>query len=542
MGARMSRARLAAPSWLAAAALLAATGCGGGGADGAERAPQRAAADRRATDTGDLPDSLTGQRLDWSRCPGTDPAQGPESSPTPLPDGAAWECATMRAPVDYTDPGGDTIGIAMIRARTDAKGDDRIGSLLFNFGGPGGSGVATLPAFGKDYAELNKRYDLVSFDPRGVGDSEGVQCLDDRELDDFFAADAAPRTAGERRAYTDRLKEFADGCEERSGDLLPHLTTTATARDMDLMREVLGDRRLHYFGISYGTELGGVYAHLFPRRVGRALLDAVVDPTGDSEQGALGQAKGFQLALGNYLDHCAESDDCPLGGDKDEAEDRLGRFLDRLRDHPLRTQDPEGRELTQSLAWNGIAQSLYSEDFWPYLTQGLDDAMAGDARDGTVLLSLGDSMNGRNPDGTYSTLQSSLTAINCADSKKRFSEDHVRDSLGDFEDASAVFGPPMAWGMLSCTWWPVRGRQDHPDVSAEGSAPVLLIGTTGDPATPYEGTAHMKDALGDGVGVELTYEGEGHGAYNSGNECVRDKANAYLLDGDVPDDGTTCDA
>ncbi|WP_110946161.1 alpha/beta hydrolase [Streptomyces avicenniae] len=537
----MRRARLVAPSCLALAALLTTAACGGG-TGGADPGSLRPAADGRATDTSDLPDSLTGQRLDWSACPSTDPAQGPETSPTPLPDGAAWECATLTAPLDYTDPEGDTIDLAMIRARTDAKGERRLGSLLFNFGGPGGSGVATLPAFGRDYAELNKRYDLVSFDPRGVGDSEGVQCLDDRGLDAFFAADADPRTARERREFTDRLKDFARGCEERSGDLLPHLTTTATARDMDLMREVLGDRKLHYFGISYGTELGGVYAHLFPRRVGRALLDAVVDPTGDSEQGALGQARGFQLALGSYLDHCTQDDDCPLGGDKDEAEDRLGRFLDRLRDHPLRTQDPEGRELTQSLAWNGIAQSLYSEDFWPYLTQGLDDALSGDARDGTVLLSLGDSMNGRNPDGTYSTLQSSLTAINCADSKARYSVDHVRDRLDQFEDASAVFGPPMAWGMLSCTYWPVRGRHDHPDVEAKGSAPILLIGTTGDPATPFEGTEHMKDALGDDVAVELTYEGEGHGAYNSGNDCVRDKANAYLLDGRVPDDGTTCEA
>ncbi|WP_326598864.1 alpha/beta hydrolase [Streptomyces sp. NBC_01803] len=528
-----------APCLLAAAALLTAVSCSP--SDPVGSAP--AAAGSGPTDTSDLPGSLTGQDLDWSACEPPDPAQGDaQMSPGALPDGAEWECATMTAPLDYADPEGETIDIAMIRARSAARGDKRVGSLLFNFGGPGGSGVVTLPAFGQDYATLHKRYDLVSFDPRGVGDSEGVRCLSDARLDEFFAADPVPDNARQRRALKDRLKEFADGCEESAGDLLPHLTTTATARDMDLMREVLGDDKLHYFGISYGTELGGVYAHLFPERVGRAVFDAVVDPTGDSEEGSLGQAAGFQLALGSYLDRCAENDDCPLGGDPEEGEDRLARFLDKLADDPLPTQDPDGRKLTQALAWNGVAQALYSEEFWPYLTQGLDDALAGDDPDGTVLLALGDAMNGRNPDGTYSTLQSSLTAINCADSKRRYTVDDVRDAFDDFEDASPVFGPPMAWSLLSCTYWPVDGRRDHPDVGAAGAAPILLVGTTGDPATPYEGTRHMKEALGDDVGVELTYEGEGHGAYNGGNECVRSTVDAYLLEGDVPEDGRTCDS
>ncbi|WP_049580907.1 alpha/beta hydrolase [Streptomyces sp. SBT349] len=494
-------------------------------------------------DTSDLPESLTGQSLDWSRCPAPDPAQGDDQmSPAPLPDGTGWECATMEAPLDYRDPEGETLGIALIRSRAKERGDGRIGSLIFNFGGPGGSGVITLPAFGQDYGELHRRYDLVSFDPRGVGDSEGVSCLDSEGLDRFFAADPVPDGARERSRLTDRLRRFADGCEDASGDLLPHLTTTATARDLDLLRRVLGDDRLHYFGISYGTELGAVYAHLFPRRVGRAVFDAVVDPTGTTEQGALAQAKGFQLALGSYLDHCGEREDCPLGGDRDEAEDRLEQLLHRLDSRPMRTQDPDGRRLTESLAWGGIAQSLYSEDFWPYLTQGLGDALDEDRPDGTVLLALGDAMNGRNPDGTYSTLQSSLTAIGCADSSERYSERDVRDVLGEFEDASAVFGPPMAWSLLGCTHWPVDGARAHPKVGAEGARTILLIGTTGDPATPFEGTEHMQEALGGpGTAVRITFEGEGHGAYTSGNDCVRDKTNAYLLNGDIPDDGTTCD-
>ncbi|UED84315.1 alpha/beta hydrolase [Streptomyces profundus] len=530
----MIRARLLVPAAVVAGALL--VGCAGGSAEAEDDG------DGGAVDTDDLPASFTDQRLRWAPCPPPDASQGDDAAtPTPLPDGGAWECATMTAPLDYTEPAAETIDLALVRARGEADDEDRIGSLLFNFGGPGGSGVVTLPAFGDDYAELRERFDLVSFDPRGVGDSEGVRCLDDAELDEYFAAELAPRDRAAERAYTDRLRQFADGCEERSGELLPHLTTTATARDLDLMRAVLGDDRLYYFGISYGTELGGVYAHLFPHRVGRAVFDAVVDPSGSTEEGARGQAEGFQLALESFLDSCAESDDCPLGGDQDEAEDRLTELLAELRERPLATRDPEGRELTEALAWGGIAQALYSEDFWPYLSQGLDDALADDEPDGTVLLALGDAMNGRNPDGSYTTLQSSLTAIGCADSNRRHTERDVRDALEEFEDSSRVFGPPMAWGLLHCTYWPVDGAAAHPDVSADGADPILLIGTTGDPATPYAGTARMAEALGDDVAVELTYEGEGHGAYNSGNGCVRDATNAYLLDGEVPDDDTTCD-
>ncbi|MDT0265483.1 alpha/beta hydrolase [Streptomyces sp. DSM 44915] len=533
----MTRGHLLVPALLTTGALVG--GCTGASAEPERPAP--AAAPAAATDTDDLPDRFTEQELNWADCPAPDSAQGDDgTSPTPLPDGADWECATLTAPLDYTDPDGETIDLAMVRARSEASGEDRIGSLLFNFGGPGGSGVVTLPAFGQDYADLRESYDLVSFDPRGVGASEGVRCLDDEQLDEYFAGDPAPRDRDEERAFLERLSAFAEGCDERSGALLPHLTTTATARDLDLMRQVLGDARLHYFGISYGTELGGVYAHLFPQRVGRAVFDAVVDPSGSSEEGAKGQARGFQLALDAYLEQCAESEDCPLGQDPDEAEDRLTELLSDLRADPMPTRDPDDRPLTEALAWGGIAQSLYSEDFWPYLTQGLDDALA-DVPDGTVLLALGDAMNGRNPDGSYTSLQSALTAINCADSNRRYDVDDVHDALDDFEDASEVFGPAMAWGLLTCSAWPVDGAAEHPDVSADGAAPILLIGTTGDPATPYEGTERMADALGDDVAVRLTYEGEGHGAYNSGDSCVRDATNTYLLTGELPEDGTTCD-
>ena len=561
---------------LAAALVLAAataTGCGGGDDDGGGRSSASGSADASSSGspsdpgrssgpsdrdpssgtgkdghergdgpthrrTADLPDSLTRQKLDWSRCHAPDAAQGDEGgSPSPLPDGTVWECATLKAPVDYSKPRGKTLDIAMIRGKQREGKSPRVGSLIFNFGGPGGSGVASLPAFGEDYTALQRGYDLVSFDPRGVGRSEGVRCESGKKMDAYFAADWTPDTDQEEKQLFHRQAGFAKACGKKTGKLLRHLTTANTARDMDLMREVLGDRKMHYFGISYGTELGGVYAHLFPEKVGRAVLDAVVDPSATPEQGALSQAAGFQLALDSYLAQCAkQGPDCPVGDDPEEAKQRITDLLAQLDAEPLRTSG--SRKLTESLAESGIAQALYSEEMWELLSQGLDEALRDD--DGTTLLLLADSLNGRNQDGSYSTLQPSLTAITCADTKERYSPDDIKARLPEFAAASGVFGPMSGWGMAQCHGWPVKGRWKTPDVSAPGSAPILLVGTTGDPATPYAGTRRMKEGLGSGVGVELTYRGEGHGAYDSRDKCVRGRVNAYLLRGKVPADGTSC--
>ncbi|NUV62380.1 alpha/beta hydrolase [Streptomyces sp. CAI-85] len=485
-------------------------------------------------DAGD--EDLTAQKLDWEDCPAPSQAEGGGSAPSPLPNGDRWQCATMKAPLDWDDPKGDTIGIALIRARTSGPADRRIGSLIFNFGGPGGSGVSTLPAFGEDYEKLRTRYDLVSFDPRGVGRSAGVRCENDRQLDAYFQQDTTPDDAAERGTLLDNTKEFNAACERNSGKTLPHVRTTDAARDMDLMRQVLGDRKLYYFGISYGTELGGVYAHLFPENVGRAVFDAVVDPTQTSEQGALGQARGFQRALDNYAEDCtSQVEDCPVGDTAEDVKNRIADLLKSLDDKPIPGVFP--RELTQSAATNGIAQALYSKDFWPYLTEGLEQAYDGDGR---ILMLLSDSMNGRSENGEYSNIAAANVSINCADDKPRYSVADVEAKLPEFRAASPLFGDFLAWSMVTCTDWPVPGAADHPDVSAPGAAPILVVGNTGDPATPYEGAGRMVDALGEGVGVELTYRGQGHGAYDSKNECVQSAVNGYLLDGTVPAAGTVC--
>ncbi|WP_137993482.1 alpha/beta hydrolase [Streptomyces vilmorinianum] len=512
---------------LTATTVLLAAGCAGcsdgGGEGGAADSPTDLA-------------GLAAQELEWSACPPPSAAEGGGTAPSPLPGGAAWECAFMDAPLDYEKPGGETIELALIRAPARDQ-SRRIGSLIYNFGGPGGSGITGLPSFAPAYEKLRSRYDLVSFDPRGVGRSEDVECATDKELDAYYALDFTPDDAAEERTLSDAQKKYAAGCEKDSGTVLPHVGTSNAARDLDLMRQVLGDDKLHYFGISYGTELGGVYAHLFPEKVGRALFDAVVDPNSSTEDGALGQARGFQLALDNFAKDCvARGDACTLPGSTvAEIEAFITGLLAELDKKPI--PGIGDRELTQTQATNGIAQALYSKEFWQYLEQGLDSADGGD---GALLLALSDSMNGRDQNGSYSNIQAANAAINCVDFKERYTLGQAKERLPEFREASAVFGDFMGWALASCSQWPVPGTWEHPDVSAPGAAPILVLGTTGDPATPYEGARAMAEALGKGVGVELTYEGEGHGAYNSGNACVQETVNAYFLEGKVPASGTVC--
>ncbi|MBT2402968.1 MULTISPECIES: alpha/beta hydrolase [unclassified Streptomyces] len=471
--------------------------------------------------------------LKWGECEAPTAAEGGGQAPS-----KEWQCATLHVPLDYAKPEGETIPIALIRAKARDKGK-RIGSLVFNFGGPGGSGISTLPGAAKEYAALRERYDLVSFDPRGVGRSAPVRCEGDRQLDAYYAQDSTPGTPQQEKAFVDNLRKFQQACERNSRKVLPYVGTENAARDLDRIRQALGDEKLNYFGISYGTELGGVYAHLFPKNVGRAVFDAVVDPTKTSEEGALGQAKGFQLALGNFAQDCVNrGDECRLqGSTAKEIEANIVKLQKDLAVKPI--AGIGGRMLTDSAATNGIAQALYSKQLWPLLEQGLDEADGGQ---GQLLMALSDALNGRDQQGHYSNIGAANTAINCVDSKDRYTLEQTKSKLPAFRSTSPVFGDFLGWALMSCTDWPVPGAWETPDVSAPGSAPILVIGNTGDPATPYEGARRMVERLGPGVGVELTYKGEGHGAYNSGDKCVQKAVNAYLLDGKVPGANTVCTA
>ncbi|MFD5052502.1 alpha/beta hydrolase [Streptomyces tendae] len=487
---------------------------------------------------------LRNQSLAWKDCPAPAPVQGGGEAPGALPDGTRWQCATLRTPLDWKNPSGESMDLALIRARAAGDPDQRIGSLLFNFGGPGGSGVATLPGLAADYEKLRTRYDLVSFDPRGVGNSGGVRCLD-AGLPSEEEIDNTPDDGGdETNALVRFNRETAAACEKNSGDVLPYVGTTQAAQDMELMRQVLGDEKLHYFGISYGTELGGVYAHLFPEHVGRAVLDGVVDPTHDLMEEALAQAGGFQLAFEHFAAWCARQG-CTLGEDAEDIVDLVVGLEAALDDTPLAT--PDDGELDGDGLVDAISGALYRQDYWPALRVGLE-AAADD--NGEVLHDLAEALGqhgrgGGTDDGTAteeSNEDDAFRAITCDDSSNRYTVADVESRLPDFLEASPLFGPGLAWSALSCDGWPVPGAARHPEVGAPGAAPVLLVGNTGDPATPYEGAARMAQRLGEKVGVELTYEGEGHGAYDSGNACVQDTVNAYLLNGTLPKPGTVCEA
>ncbi|MDX3062731.1 alpha/beta hydrolase [Streptomyces sp. ND04-05B] len=465
------------------------------------------------------PDQAGPGQPDWKRC------AAPEGGTEP---GDAWRCTTVDVPLDYAKPDGDTIGIALIRKEATRK-SERIGSMLFNFGGPGGSGVDILPRAAGSYQKLNTRYDLVGFDPRGVAGSSGVRCRDDKEQEEALRGiDMTPDTPAEEAAFVEDGADFGAGCARLSGTVLPHVGTTNAARDMDAIRRALGDRKLSYFGISYGTELGGTYAHLFPENVGRVVLDAVVDPTADTVGHARNQATGFQRALENYLKD--------RGQDPEAGTRRIAEMLRRIDGDPLPTSS--GRRLNETLALTGIVTPLYSRSSWPQLTQALDEAENSGTGDG--LLQLADSYNGRDENGHYDTQSHSQRAISCADTRARPTAAEARALVPGFRELSPVFGPFLAWDTAGwCARWPVEGEHDTPEASAPGAAPILVIGTTRDPATPYEGAQRMADELGEGVGVMLTNEGEGHGSYG-GSGCVTSLVDAYFLDGKVPADGRTC--
>ncbi|MBB5131262.1 pimeloyl-ACP methyl ester carboxylesterase [Thermocatellispora tengchongensis] len=470
----------------------------------------------------------------------TSPTTTSPAQPAPTTTGAqpaALECATMRVPLDYDDPGAGTIGIAVIRARATGPGP-RIGSLLFNFGGPGASGVDILKQTLGQWRTLNTRYDLVSFDPRGVGASAPVECLDDRQMDASMQSDSSPDDAAEVGMFEAEQRAYVRACQARSGKVLGHVGTVNAARDMELLRTALGDDKLNYFGISYGTWLGGVYAHQFPRSTGRIVLDGAVDTKISTRDLNLQQAAGFERALRSYAEACAKrgATDCPPSKGDKSAEaiiSDIRAFLEGLDAKPIRTS--QGRPLSQTLGVSGVATALYSKQLWPVLSQGLTMAYEGD---GTVLLSLADAQNGRREDGTYTNLNAANTAIKCDDTTERYTVSDVEAALPRFRRASAVFGPLLAWNLMQCTGWPFPGDDEAKEVSAPGSAPIVVLGNTGDPATPYAWAPALARELGNARLVTL--HGEGHGSYDTGDPCVVKAVDDFLLQGKVPADGTRC--
>jgi len=445
------------------------------------------------------------------------------------------QCTTVEVPIDYEGPDGETLKLEV--KVIPAKGDGGR-SLFVNPGGPGGEAQGFADYMASQLGDkVLDSYDIVGVDPRGVGKSTPVDCLSDRELDEYAASEPDPDNPGEIEEYRALAVDFGNGCEERSGALASHISTEEAARDFDVVRALLGSKTLDWFGASYGTELGATYATLFPKTVGRMVLDGAVDPTLTAEESAFGQTTGFQRALDAYIDDCVKRPDCPLGRDADAAEDRLVEFVNDRDANPMDTG--EQRQLTQGITFYGIAVTLYDKGTWPILTQALTAAFKGD---GGVLLRLSDAYFRRQPDGSYSeNLGEANPAINCLDSADDDDEstiEEVQASLPRFSKASPVFGRALAWGALSCSDWPIKSTHPQVDVDATGSKPIVVLGTTRDPATPYEWAKALADELG--TAVLVSRQGDGHTAYTSGNRCVKKLVDDYLVDGKVPKDGANC--
>ncbi|MEG3628478.1 alpha/beta hydrolase [Streptomyces poriticola] len=465
-----------------------------------------------------------GQKLSWRDCgvPG-------------------FQCATMKAPLDYAKPAEGDILLAVARKKATGPGE-RIGSLLVNPGGPGGSAIGYLQQYaGIGYPEgVRARYDMVAVDPRGVARSEPVECLDGREMDAYTQTDVTPDDAEETEGLVDAYKEFAEGCGADAPELLPHVSTVEAARDMDVLRAVLGDEKLTYVGASYGTFLGATYAGLFPERAGRLVLDGAMDPSLPARRLNLEQTAGFGTAFRSFAEDCVQQADCPLGGSGTSAAragQNLKAFFDRLDTAPIPVGDADGRRLTESLATTGVIAAMYDEGAWPQLRAALTSAMK--EKDGAGLMLLSDSYYERDADGSYSNLMFANAAVNCIDLPPAFSSpDEVREALPDFEKASPVFGEGLAWASLNCTYWPVRATGEPHRITADGAAPIVVVGTTRDPATPYRWAEALAGQLSSGR--LLTYDGDGHTAYGRGSACIDSAINAYLLRGTAPDDGKRC--
>lgn len=443
-----------------------------------------------------------------------------------------FQCATIKAPLDYAHPDGGDVRLAVSRKKATGPGK-RLGSLLVNPGGPGASAVGYLQSYvGIGYpAGIRARYDLVAVDPRGVARSEPVQCLDGHRMDVYTQIDTTPDDRRETDALVEAQKGFAEACGAHAARLLRHVSTVEAARDMDIVRAVLGDRRLTYVGASYGTMLGATYAGLFPDRVGRLVLDGALDPSLSARRMNLEQTEGFETAFQSFAKDCARRRDCPLGRRQSAIGPRLEALFRTLDSHPLPTGDPDGRRLGEALATTGVIAAMYDETSWEQLRSALTAAI--DDKDGAGLLALSDSYYQRDPDGRYANLMSANAAVNCLDLPASFATpEQVEQSLPSFEKASPVFGEGLAWTSLNCAYWPVEPTGRPHRITAKGAAPIVVVGTTRDPATPYRWARSLAGQLSSAR--LLTYVGDGHTAYGRGSRCIDSAIDTYLLHGTPP--------
>ncbi|WP_033349986.1 alpha/beta hydrolase [Kitasatospora aureofaciens] len=477
-----------------------------------------------------------GQQITWADCPADPRAERAKI------DISGMQCGKLHVPLDYANPASDAIDLALIRYPATAK-EQRIGSLMVNPGGPGASGVAMVKYGAKDFdGTLHTRFDVIGFDPRGTGDSSPVVCYDDKQLDAVNQTDTPDDPAERKAAHVKQSTDHAAACQAKSGKLLPFVGTRNTARDLDVLRAAVGDRKLNYLGISYGTYLGALYAEEFPQNTGRLILDGAVDPAQDTMDHGVDQQIGFEKSFQRFADDCVDNHaaECPLGTDRTEAAKKAADFLDGLHDHPLTAKD--GRKLGRDMAWTGVISLLYGDEktSWKYLRNSLGWAMTRDK--GDYLMAAADDYDGRDGNGHYSPMDEANGAISCADAARPApTREHAQQAV----DRLLAEAPLLSKGVTvddylepGCAYWPFKTPEKPHTIRAEGAAPILVVGTTGDPATPYASAEKL--AKGFARATLLTRVGEGHGAFGKGSACIDLAMAAYLTDGTMPAEGTRC--
>lgn len=450
-----------------------------------------------------------------------------------------FECATASAPMDWSDPSKGDIELAMMKLPATGKA---IGTLFINPGGPGASGIGLVEY--ADYifgSSVLRNYDIVGWDPRGVGASSAVSCFgSDEELDAWIYPEPDPAEATMTdeqiiQAATESAKAFGEACLEHTGPLLEFVDTQSTVHDLDMMRAAVGDPQLAYLGFSYGTQIGAEYIDRFPKRAGRMVLDGAVDVSLDSFDMSIQQMAGFAGATRNYMTDCMSSAQCPFTGSVDAGITQMRDImLGADTSHP---KNPDGRTLTSAVVSRAIIQTMYSERLWSTLTDAfVAFKKSGDTRG---FFELSDQYWGRQSDGSYEDNSTeAFLAISCLDAPVETDPGKIVQFNRDYAAANPLALPgPEALGDVTCQEWPFKSRVTPGPVTGAGAAPVLVVGTTGDPATPYSWAQSLAEQLESATLV--TYEGEGHTAYGN-DPCINGIIDDYLVDGTVPASPPTC--
>ncbi|WP_420809067.1 alpha/beta hydrolase [Amycolatopsis suaedae] len=474
-----------------------------------------------------------GQPLTWGDC-----VPFATSDSTRSAFGApGLQCTRLSVPLDYARPDGPSITLGVLRQK--ASGD-RIGSLVVNPGGPGASGMASAASQAETVAsgELGQRFDLVGFDPRGVGASQpAVRCLTDAERDadrsDDSESDGSPQGVTRQETESKQLGEKCVQRTEHGAAMLANIGTRDVVRDLDVLRSALGDEKLTYLGYSYGTRIGYSYAEAFPGNVRALVLDGALDPEQDSIDSLVAQGAGFGKAFGEFTRWCVAQQDCALGTDPDAAIGAFQQLVRPLIDNPAQAGE---RRLSFEDATTGAVQALYSQQLWDVLNTGLNELKR---QQGNTLLKLADAYNERGADGSYSTTQDAFLAVRCVDDPRVTDRAAVAEAHRRYAEVAPFLDDGRSGGAAldACAFWPVPNTSQPHTPKVGGLPPVLVVSTTGDPATPYAAGVNLAKALG---GKLVTFEGTQHTVFLQGNRCVDKAGTDYLVDGTLPAENTRC--